>query len=97
MIRRYQNLQNIAIRHILGAFKGSPTRAIELEAAILPLEIRFEKLCNMYALRALRFQLSHPVMKAVQKITDDKLGEQNGHPVSIVYISVANIQLLALL
>ena len=75
LIRRYQNLQNIVIRHMLGAFKGSPTRALELEAAILPPEIRFEKLCNMYALRTLRFQLSHPVIKAVQNIANDKLGE----------------------
>ena len=90
MIRRYQNLQNMAIRHMLGAFKGSPTRALELEAAIPYPEIRFEKLCNMYALRALRFQPSHPVMKAVQNIADDELEEQNGYPVTIAYIPVAN-------
>ena len=41
---------------MLGAFKGSPTKALELEAALPPPEIRFEKLCNMYALRMLRFQ-----------------------------------------
>ena len=34
---------NMATRHMLGAFKGSPTRALELEAAIPPPEIRFEK------------------------------------------------------
>ena len=75
LIRRYQNLEIMAIRYMLGAFKGSPTRALELEAAIPPPEIRFEKLGNMYALRALRFQPSHPVMKAVQNIADDELGE----------------------
>ena len=97
LIRRYQNLQNMAIRHMLGAFKGSPIRALELEAALPPPEIRFEKLCNMYALRALRFQSSHPIMKAIQNITNDELREQNSHPVSIAYIPVANTQLLALL
>ena len=28
---------------------GSPTKALELEAALPPPDIRFEKLCNMYA------------------------------------------------
>ena len=68
-----------------------------MEAAIPPPEIRFEKLCNMYALRTLRFQPSHPIIKAVQNIADDELGEQNSHPVSIAYIPVTNTQLLALL
>ena len=56
LISRYQRLQNMATRHMLGAFKGSPTKALELEAALPPPEIRFKKLCNMYALRMLRFQ-----------------------------------------
>ena len=60
---------------MLGAFKGSPSRALELEAAIPPPEIRFEKLCNMHALRTLRFQPNHPVVKALQSLTEDELGE----------------------
>ena len=80
---------------MLGAFKGSPTRALELEAAIPPPEIRFEKLCNMHALRTLRFQPNHPVIQAVQRLTEDELGEHTGHP--IAYIPETNSQLLALL
>ena len=51
----------------------------------------------MHALRALRFQSNHPVMKALQSLTEDELGEYTGHPVNIAYISETNTQLLALL
>ena len=95
--QRYQRLQNMAIRHMLGAFKGSPARALELEAALPPPEIRFEKQCDRYALRALGFQTNHPVMEALSKVTEDELGEGHGKPVNIAYILEANTQLLALL
>jgi hypothetical protein len=32
------------LRKILGAFKTSPIAAMEVEASILPVEIRFEKI-----------------------------------------------------
>jgi hypothetical protein len=55
------------LRQILGAFKGSPTRAMEIEAAILPLSLRAEKLCYQYAIRVLSFAKDHPVRKAIQR------------------------------
>ena len=55
LVQRFQRLQNQALPKILGAFKGSPFRALELESAILPPEVRFEKACLGYALRTLLF------------------------------------------
>ena len=87
----------MALRHMLGAFKGSPTKALELEAALPPPEVRFEKQCNMYALRALRFQTNHPIIKVLSGLTEDELGDQTGKAVNIHYIPAVNTQLLALL
>ena len=42
---RFQKLQNDMLRKILGAFRTSPIAAIELEAAVLLVRIRFEKIC----------------------------------------------------
>ena len=67
LLREYQLLQNTALRQILGAFKGSPTKAIEIEAAILPVRLRAEKLCQQYAIRILSFAKSHPIRKAIQR------------------------------
>ena len=83
---------------MLGAFKGSPAMALELEAALIPPKIRLEKLCNMHALRTLRFQASHPVIKALSNTTVDELNAfHSGEAINIAYIPEANTQLLALL
>jgi hypothetical protein len=37
-------LQNAALRQILGAFRGSPIKAIEIKAAILLVSLRAKKL-----------------------------------------------------
>lgn len=58
----YQSLQNKALKLVLGAFRGSANQAIEIEASIPP-RIRFEKLCNSYALRILKFKKSHAIKK----------------------------------
>jgi len=36
---------------------------MEIEASIPPPKIRFEKLCNNYALRILKFKENHPIKK----------------------------------
>jgi hypothetical protein len=66
LLKEYQSLQNAALRQILGAFKGSPTKAIEIEAAILPVSLRAEKLCYQYAIRVLSFAKHYPIRKAIQ-------------------------------
>jgi len=58
-LEKYQKLQNQALLKILGAFKGSPIRAMEIEASLPPPEIRFMKICRNYAFRAIFFQENH--------------------------------------
>ena len=65
MLREYKLLQSAALRQILGAFRGSLTKAMEIEAAILPVSLRAEKLCYQYAIRVLSFAKNHPVRKAI--------------------------------
>src|SRR6266700_526768 len=64
LLARYQSLQNEALKLVLGAFKRSPSQAIEIKASIPPPRIRFEKLCNNYALRILKFKENHVIKKA---------------------------------
>jgi hypothetical protein len=40
---------------------------MEIEAAILPVSLRAEKLCYQYATRVLSFAKNHPVRKAIQR------------------------------
>jgi hypothetical protein len=53
------------LRKVLGAFKILPIAAIEVEASILPVEIRFEKIYQNYAYRALLLGQNHPIRKRI--------------------------------
>ena len=55
------------LRKVLGAFKTSPIAAIKVEASILPVEIRFEKIYQNYAYRALLLGQNHPIRKRIPK------------------------------
>jgi hypothetical protein len=55
ILNEYQPLQNSALQQILGAFEESLIKAMEIEAAVLPVKLRDEKLCNQYAIRTLTF------------------------------------------
>ena len=46
---------------ILGAFKGSPIRAMEIEASLPPPETRLNKICRAYALRTIDFNKQHAI------------------------------------
>lgn len=96
MLEQHQRVQNIAIRQMLGAFRSTPTRAMELEAALPPPIVRLEKLCTFYALRTLRFQRSHPITQVLASHTEDELGDDGGHA-NLAYIGKPPTQLLALL
>ncbi len=61
LLEKYQKLQNSALRKILGAFKTSPYMAMELEAAIIPPRVRFNRLCKNYALRIMQIPKNHPI------------------------------------
>jgi hypothetical protein len=77
LTRPLQRLQNLAAARITGAFKGSPHRALELEAGLLPPRIRFEKAYNLYSLRTLLFQNNHPITQAITTPVRDELGGED--------------------
>ena len=58
---------------MLGAYRGSPHKALELEATVYLPEVRLEKACNLYAIRALRFQKHHPIKQALRAAVRDEL------------------------
>ena len=58
---------------MLGAFRGSPSQAMEIKASIPPPRIRFKKLCNSYALRILKFKENHAIKKVyIEEIDKDR-------------------------
>src|SRR5436189_5372176 len=61
MFEKFQKLQNIALRKMLGAFKTSLINAMELEASIPPSKVRFERIYKNYAWRALQMHENHPI------------------------------------
>src|SRR5918911_294306 len=65
LLQKYEKLQNQALRKMLGVFKTSPISAMEIEAAISPVSVRFNKLCQNYAIRILQMQDSHPIKKRI--------------------------------
>ena len=73
LLKPYISLQNKAVVRILGAFKGSPSRALEVEGAIPPPQARLENACNSYSLRLLAFQGNHPVLQALYRPVRDEL------------------------
>lgn len=62
---RLQGLQNIALRKILGCFKTSPIRPMEIEACLCPPEVRLNHSRRKYALRVLTLSPFHPIKKAL--------------------------------
>jgi len=51
LLKKFQRLQNAALRIILGVFKISPIKAMEIEAAISSSRVGFEKICYNYVIR----------------------------------------------
>jgi ribonuclease HI/exonuclease III len=97
LIRPYQRLQNLAATRITGAFKGSPQRALELEAGLLPPNVRFEKACMGYSLRTLLFQYTHPVTEAITRpVRDELAGEESDTALRSYLLPNGRLQLQAL-
>ena len=61
MLKKFQKLQNIALRKMLGTFKTSLINAMELEASIPPSKIKFKRICKNYAWRILQIHENHPI------------------------------------
>jgi len=64
-LEKFQRLQNAALRIILGAFKTSSTKIMEIEAVISPPRVRFEKICYNYVIRIMQMNSIHPVIERV--------------------------------
>lgn len=69
---KFQRLQNLFSRRLLGAFSRSPSRALELESGLLPPEIRFEYILRRYGARFLKFSDNHPLQMEVSKVLRDE-------------------------
>jgi hypothetical protein len=54
-----QALQNLALRKILGVFKTTPIIPMEVEAALLPPDIRLNASIRQYAFRVLKLSPNH--------------------------------------
>ncbi len=65
LLEKFQRLQNTALRTILGAFKTSPIKVMEIEAAVPPSRIRFEKTCYNYAIRIMQMNSMHLIIERV--------------------------------
>src|SRR5204863_3362376 len=65
MLEKFQKLQNIALRKMLGAFKTSPINAMKLEASISSPKIRFKRICKNYAWRTLQMHENHSIRERV--------------------------------
>ncbi|RDL32487.1 uncharacterized protein BP5553_08943 [Venustampulla echinocandica] len=68
--KRLQELQNLALRKILGVFKTAPIVPMEVEASLPPPEIRLNSSIRQYALRLTRLSKSHPVNIEASKNTE---------------------------
>jgi hypothetical protein len=64
------------LRKVLGAFKTSPIAAMEVETSILPVEIRFEKIYQNYAYKALLLGQNHPIRKRIPESFPSSINEE---------------------
>ena len=65
--KELQKLQNLATRNILGVFKTAPTPVLEVEAGLLPPDVRLDDLTRKYAMRIRRSPHQHPVREKMVK------------------------------
>ena len=58
---------------MLGAFRGSPSQAIEIKASIPTPRIRFKKLYNNYVLKILKFKENYAIKKVyIEEVDKDR-------------------------
>jgi hypothetical protein len=58
---------------VLGAFRRSPSQAIEIKVSIPPPRIRFKKLCNSYILKILKFKENYIIKKVyIEEVNKDR-------------------------
>jgi ribonuclease HI len=64
-ISGFERLQNSALRIMLGQFRTAPIGPMEIEAAIPPIHIQFDRITRFYGVRVLKLQPDHPVRKLI--------------------------------
>ena len=64
-VSQLQKVQNKALRSLLGAFRTSPTAALEAESAIPPTRTRLQHLRRKYAIRIATLPPSHTLRRLV--------------------------------
>jgi ribonuclease HI len=52
---------------------------MEIEASILPVKLRIDKICNSYAIRILAFNKLHPIKQAIAEHTQDELATESSY------------------
>lgn len=71
-----QGLQNMALRKILGCFKTSPVRPMEIEACLCPPEIRLNHSRRKYAIRSLTLATNHPLNLMMKHNSEESIYEE---------------------
>ncbi len=64
-MKKFQRLQNVALRKILETFKTSSTKVMEIEAVIPPSKVRFEKICYNYIIRIMQMNLIYLIIERI--------------------------------
>jgi len=67
LLEKFQKLQNAALQIILGAFKTSPTKVMEIEATIPSPRVRFKKICYNYVIKIIQINSIHPIIERIPK------------------------------
>ena len=58
---------------MLGVFKGTPYKAMEIEIVLPLLEVRFERFCNWYLINALLVNVKHFIRQILIENTVNEL------------------------
>ncbi|KNZ82139.1 RNA-directed DNA polymerase from mobile element jockey [Termitomyces sp. J132] len=67
-LEKLTKIQTYALRHMAGAFRTTPTKALEVDMAIPPLEIVMDTVVGGYTNRLLRLKESNPI---IGRLKDD--------------------------
>src|SRR6266536_4563027 len=65
LLEKFQRLQNAVLRTILGVFKTSFIKIMEIEAAVSPSRVRFEKTCYNYVIRIMQMNSMYLIIERV--------------------------------
>lgn len=96
----YQKIQTRALYKLCGAFLGSPYRALEVEASLLPVSQRLTKRLYLYMVRNLAFQEDHQIKQTyIREVLVDRPISTSTTPIGneLARLVPQNTQLLYLI